>query len=167
MDNLKHHDQLKGALTASDEGEIAGYAWLWNEPDRVGDIIVKGAAKLANAELPILFAHDPEQPIGLWDEIKEDDKGLYVRGKLFIQESQRARATYSMIKTGLISGLSIRFSTLASHQRGKNRVITGLVIKEVSAVKDPSHDSARISTAKNVSAAIADVLHRAAVALRT
>jgi phage head maturation protease len=38
----------------------------------------------------MLFQHDPAQPIGAWETIREDARGLYVRGRL-IGEVARAR----------------------------------------------------------------------------
>ena len=97
----------------------------------------------------MLLAHDPEQPIGLWDEVKETSEGLQVKGRLFIDESRRAKSVRGLIQGGLITGLSIGFKTKASTQQGSNRVISALELFEISVVRDPSHPGARIASAKD------------------
>ncbi len=162
MDRL----EIKAAVSVSDAGEITGTAWPFGSADRVGDIIEKGAFNIVVSDLPMLLAHDPETPIGLWDEVKETTDGLQVKGRLFIEESKRARAVRGLIQGGLISGLSIGFRTKQAVQRGANRVITALSLHEISVVRNPSHPRARIASAKDATAAIAEAITRAAVALR-
>src|SRR5947209_5760816 len=109
MDKL----EIKAAIAVDDAGTITGTAWPFGSPDRVGDLIEKGAFNLAVTDLPMLLAHDPEQPIGLWDEVRETNDGLQVKGRLFIEESRRARTVRGLIQGGLITGLSIGFKTKA------------------------------------------------------
>ena len=73
-----------------------------------------------------------------------------------------------MIKSGLISGLSIGFRTKASNRQGRNRVISALELAEISVVRNPSHPRARITTAKslNLALAIAEAINRATAALK-
>ena len=159
--------EIKADLAISETGTITGIAWPFGSADKVGDIITKGAFNLsAVSDLPMLLGHDPDQPIGLWEELKETDEGLQVKGQLFIDESKRARAVRGMIKGGLIGGLSIGFTTKAASKRGVNRVITALDLKEISVVRNPAHPRARITSAKDATAAIAEAITRAAVALR-
>ncbi len=54
--------EVKAALGVDDDGVITGLAWPFGTPDRVGDMIEKGAFG-SPAKLPMLFAHDPAQ---LW-----------------------------------------------------------------------------------------------------
>lgn len=51
MDKL----EIKAALTVSDAGEISGIAWPFGSPDRVGDVIEKGAIT-APATVPMLLS---------------------------------------------------------------------------------------------------------------
>ena len=163
MDQL----EIKAAITVDDAGAITGIAWPFGAgPDRVGDIITKGAFSLAVTDLPMLLAHDPEKPIGLWDEVKETSEGLQVKGRLFIEESRRAKSVRGLIQGGLITGLSIGYKTKASTKQGSNRVISALELFEISVVRNPAHPRARISSAKDATAAIAEAINRAAVALR-
>lgn len=158
--------EIKAALAIDDAGEICGIAWPFGSADTVGDIIVKGAFGTVGADLPMLLGHDPNQPVGLWTEVRETDAGLEVKGKLFVDESQRARAVRSMIKNGLIGGLSIGFNGASAKKSGRNRVISRLNLQEISVVRNPAHPKARITSAKDATAAIAEAINRAAVALR-
>ena len=163
MDQL----EIKATITVDDAGAITGIAWPFGAgPDRVGDLIEKGAFNVVVADLPMLLAHDPEQPIGLWDEVKETGEGLQVKGHLFITESKRAKSVRGLIQGGLITGLSIGFKTKSATKRGSNRVISALDLHEISVVRNPAHPRARISSAKDASAAIAEAINRAVVALR-
>jgi HK97 family phage prohead protease len=158
--------EIKASFAVDDAGTIAGIAWPFGTPDRVGDIIQKGAFNVAVADLPMLLGHNPEEIIGLWDEVKETSEGLTVKGRLNVNESSRARAVRGLIQGGLISGLSIGFKTKAATKNGRNRVISALDLLEVSVVRNPVHLGARIVSAKSATAAIAEAINRAAVALR-
>ncbi|HEY8566584.1 MAG TPA: HK97 family phage prohead protease [Beijerinckiaceae bacterium] len=163
--------EIKADLTVSEAGAIAGIAWPFNAgPDLTGDTITKGAFNLAVDDLPMLLGHDPEQVIGTWEEVTETDRGLEVRGRLFLEESRRSRAVRSLITGGLIGGLSIGFRTkTATGSAGKNRVITALDLFEVSVVRNPAHPRARVTGVKSGQAAIAlaEAINRAASALRS
>lgn len=159
--------EIKTTLAVDEAGTITGTAWPFGSADRVGDIILKGAFHVAVADVPMLFNHDPQDVIGLWDSVEETDAGLVVKGRLDIAESRRARAVRGLIQGGLVSGLSIGFRTKQAQRRGRNRVISALDLFEISVVRNPSHSGARITSTKNATAAIAEAINRAAVALRT
>ncbi len=162
MDKL----ELKASLSVTDEGEISGNAWPFGSADSVGDIVTKGAFGSIMPDLPILYQHNPADLVGTWLEAKETDAGLEVKGQLHL-DHPRARSVRAMLKSGLVSGLSIGFRTKASSKQGRNRVISALDLAEISLVRDPSHPRARITSAKsyNEAAALAAVIHRAAAAL--
>jgi HK97 family phage prohead protease len=150
MDKL----EIKATLSATDAGEITGTAWPFNAgPDRLGDVIMKGAFNIAS-NLPMLFSHDPSDLVGTWGEVTETDQGLTVKGNLHM-EQPRARAVLSMVKSGLIDGLSIGFRTKSATKQGNNRVIKALDLVEVSIVRNPAHPRARITNAKAYDAATA------------
>ena len=144
MDKL----EIKASLRVTDAGEIVGTAWPFGEPDTAGDLIVKGAFNFVSQDLPMLFRHDPSDLIGTWTGVAETDVGLVVKGKLHMDQP-RARTVLGMVKSGLVSGLSIGFKTRSSTQQGRNRVITALDLLEISVVRNPSHPRARIASAKS------------------
>ncbi|WP_034996936.1 phage major capsid protein [Beijerinckia mobilis] len=140
--------EIKADLSVSDQGEIKGIAWPFGSPDRVGDMILKGAFQSAN-NVPMLWAHDQSQPIGVWNEIKETPRGLEVSGKLLINDIPKAKEAYALIKEGAISGLSIGFQTKsATPKQGGGRYIKSLNLFEISFVSVPCHPGAQITSIK-------------------
>lgn len=139
--------EFKAAFAVTDAGEITGTAWPFGTPDRVGDVITKGAFT-APASLPMLFAHDQAQVIGVWNEISETAEGLTVKGRLLVDDVARAAEVRAMIRAGAVSGLSIGFVTKAASPRPRGRTITALDLFEISVVAIPSHPGAVISSIK-------------------
>jgi uncharacterized protein len=62
---------------------IAGYAAIFDHPDRGGDIVRKGAfARAAKAGLPLLWQHDRTRRIGFVERLEEDERGLRLIAQL-------------------------------------------------------------------------------------
>ncbi|MFG6081398.1 phage major capsid protein [Paracoccus litorisediminis] len=139
--------EIKAQLTATETGEITGIAWPFGRPDRVGDVIEKGAFDQPEA-LPMLFAHDQGQVIGVWDSITETPEGLNVKGRLLVDDVERAREVRAMIRAGAVSGLSIGFITKDATRHAKGRTIKALALHEISVVAVPCHPDARIQSVK-------------------
>jgi len=148
--------EVKASLSVSDAGEITGTAWPFGSPDRVGDVIEKGAFS-GPATLPMLFAHDQGQVIGVWDQIAETDSGLTVKGRLLVEDVERAREVRAMVKAGAVSGLSIGFVTKEAKRHAKGRTINALELHEVSIVAVPAHPGARITSMKSVTSKDSDM----------
>ena len=150
---LEHKFQkFGGGIRIRDKSVIEGYASLFGEPDQSGDIVQKGAysetiRKICAAEdrVKMLWQHDPLQPIGVWDEVREDGRGLWVKGRL-LDCTQRGREAAALIEAGAIDGLSIGYRTIRSTKddRGQRR-LTELELWEVSLVTFPMLSSARVA----------------------
>ena len=96
------------------DGLIEGYASLFGAPDQSGDVVERGAYARSLGDgrrIKMLWQHDPREPIGTWDEVREDQKGLYVRGHL-LSSVARAREAAALIEAGAIDGLSIGYRTV-------------------------------------------------------
>ena len=160
------HLDLKAEFSLSANGSVEGIACTYKTADRAGDIITKGAINVLADNLPMLRGHDTDQLIGIWDEIKETDEGLYVKGSF--NDTNLAKGVRSQIKTGRLNGLSIGFRDKGSTRNGKNRVISALDLAEVSIVSNPSHPGARLTGVKSYdqALAIAEAIHRATAALQ-
>lgn len=149
-------------ILADDSGLISGIAWPFGTPDRVGDVIEKGAFAAARLPLPMLFGHDMNDPIGIWDEASEDDAGLQIKGQLLVDDVARAREVRALVQRGAIRGLSIGFMTRKAVARPRGgRTIKELELLEVSLVTIPAHPGARVTSAKDAIGAL-----RLAVALQ-
>ena len=64
------------------DGTFAGYASLFGEVDLGQDLVMPGAFRdsLALREprgIKLLFQHDPNEPIGVWLELREDARGRH------------------------------------------------------------------------------------------
>jgi len=155
---------LETKFMAGDSGEIEGLAWPFGSPDRVGDVIEKGAFADARLPLPMLFGHDQNDPVGVWTEATERPDGLHLKGKLLVEDVARAREVRALVKSGAVRGISVGFVTRKALARpGGGRTISKLELLEASLVALPMHPGARITSAKSAvkALAIADAINRA------
>jgi uncharacterized protein len=121
--------------------EFEGYASLFGVPDGAGDIVQRGAfaASLRRRPPPqvrMLYQHLTADPLGVWEEIKEDSHGLYVRGRLVLGV-QRAREVRSLFAEGALDGLSIGFRTVRARRAGASRLLSEIELWEISVVTFP------------------------------
>ncbi len=132
------------------EGRVEGYAALFGQPDRGGDIVAPGAfaqtLRARMSSVKFLWQHDPACPIGIWDSITEDARGLRVRGRLLTTLRQGEEAAI-LLAAGALDGLSIGFRTVTAERAGPHRRLTRLDLWEVSLVTFPMAESARLTPA--------------------
>ena len=142
--------KFDGDLALREGAEISGYASLFGATDQGGDVVQRGAyaaslARLAAAggAVKMLWQHNPAQPIGVWDEVREDVRGLFVKGRL-LTEVQAAREAHVLLQAGAIDGLSIGYRTLRSEKAGAGqRLLHEIELWEVSMVTFPMLPEAR------------------------
>jgi len=135
-----------------DELEIEGYASLFWTRDFNEDVTAAGAfgeslARTGVAGVKMLHQHDSGDPIGVWDEITEDARGLYVRGRI-LALSPQSRLTAALVRAGALDGLSIGFRTVKARpdESGRLRVLTEVELWEVSIVTFPMLPGAKITS---------------------
>lgn len=92
--------EVKAQFSVTDEGRIEGIAWPFGSPDRVGDVIEKGAFAGVVPPLPILASHADGDAVGVWDEITETAEGLAVKGRLLVNEVARAKEICALTREG-------------------------------------------------------------------
>lgn len=156
---------LETKLDAGDDGAIEGRAWEFAKADRVGDMIEPAAFKGAALPLPMLFGHDQNDPVGVWEAVSEARGGLHVKGRLLVEDVARAREVRALVRSGAVRGLSIGFVTRTAKSRaGGGRTITALELLEISLVTLPMHPGARVTSAKSavVALRVAEAINRAA-----
>ncbi|KIN60744.1 Phage prohead protease [Sulfitobacter noctilucae] len=132
--------------------EISGYASLFGAVDQGGDLVEAGAygvslkaVKAAGRKIKMLWQHDPTQPIGVWDEVREDAKGLFVKGRI-LSSVEKGREAAALIAAGAIDGLSIGYRTVKASKNTKGqRLLSELELWEVSLVTFPMLPSARVA----------------------
>lgn len=136
------------------DGTFSGYASLFGQVDLGKDVVARGAfAKSLRtrgaAGIRMLFQHDPNQPIGRWTELKEDERGLFVRGRL-TKDVGRSREVHNLLRGGALDGLSIGFRAVRArkdHSSGIRHIIEA-DLWEISIVTFPMLPQARIDTVK-------------------
>jgi uncharacterized protein len=140
--------------SVADTGEFEGYASLFNREDLGHDVILPGAFRQSLAAkgaggIKMLFQHDPAEPIGVWDDIHEDSKGLYARGHL-MPDVTKAREVLSLMRAGALDGLSIGFKAEGGRRDARTgiRRIAKVDLWEISVVTFPMLPDARVSAVK-------------------
>lgn len=142
------------AIKAATDGVFTGHGSVFGVVDSYGEVVAPGAftATLAarSRPLPILWQHRQDSPIGVYDEVREDAKGLFVRGRLLVNDIAQAREAHALLMHEAISGLSIGYWTRESSFDEKTgiRTLTKLDLEEVSIVTSPANDEARVDTVK-------------------
>ena len=136
------------------DGGFSGYASLFGKVDLGKDVVERGA--FANSlrlrgtsGIRMLFQHDAGEPIGTWTEIREDARGLFVRGRL-ASGVRRAREVRSLMRGGALDGLSIGFRTVRARRdpaSGVRRILEA-DLWEISVVTFPMLPDARVETVK-------------------
>uniref|UniRef100_A4WS91 Phage prohead protease, HK97 family n=1 Tax=Cereibacter sphaeroides (strain ATCC 17025 / ATH 2.4.3) TaxID=349102 RepID=A4WS91_CERS5 len=155
-------------VQADAAGAISGVAWKFATPDRIGDMIEKGAFSGAVLPIPMLFGHDMNDPIGVWEAAVEKADGLHLSGKLLVDDVPRAREVRALVQAGAVRGISIGFVARKAVARpGGGRTIKALELVEASLVVVPMHPGARVTSAKDAVSALrlADALQRATAQL--
>lgn len=143
-----------GLGTVEADGIFSGYASLFGIVDLGQDIVERGAfarslAARGAAGIRMLFQHDPGEPIGTWTEMREDARGLFVRGRLN-DGTRRAREVRALMKGGALDGLSIGFRAVRTRRdpaTGIRRILEA-DLWEISVVTFPMLPAARVDSVK-------------------
>lgn len=142
----------EAGFVVTDGVTVQGYASLFGRRDQGGDVVQAGAygnslRRLAQTgrRVKMLWQHDPGQPIGVWDEVREDERGLWVKGRI-LTEVERGREAAALLGAGAIDGLSIGYRTLRAERDGNGqRMLAELELWEVSLVTFPMLSEARVA----------------------
>lgn len=139
------------------EGHFSGYVSIFGTPDTYREVVAPGAftatlaaTKAAGRKVPICWQHNMSEPIGAWDVLQEDSKGLYGEGTLWVDVAPYARIAMRGMASGAISGASIGYYVVADsfNEADRIRTLTALDLREASIVTDPAHDDARVDVIK-------------------
>lgn len=143
--------ELKVEDKSDDYLTISGYGSIFGNEDKGGDIVMPGAFKACIAEgrkPKMLWNHDPAQPIGVWDEMAEDENGLRMKGR--VSKRGKGGEVADLIKMGAIEGLSIGYRT-KEYERDRetgSRKLMKLDLWETSVVTFPMNELAGIYAMK-------------------
>lgn len=140
----------------TESGQFEGYGSVFGVKDSYGEIVAPGAfaeslrQHAASGTLPaLLWQHDARMPIGSYVEMREDDRGLFVRGQLEL-DVQKGREAHRLLMSGAVNGLSIGFipSKWEWDEDEGTRTLTEIDLWECSLVTFPANSDARVSGTK-------------------
>lgn len=138
-------------------GIFEGYASVFNNTDSDGDIILPGAFKNAltnqTRKVAMFYNHRTwEMPVGKWENLEEDSKGLLVRGVLTPGHSQ-ANDLKAAMQHGTVEGMSVGFS---ASKDDYSLGTSGRIFKNVAALREisictfPANELAGVSSLKSI-----------------
>jgi len=149
------------AESASDGLTIEGYGAVFNQPTRIADWLGEYTETIApGAFLRTLGARGPERikmqydhghdqlfgglPIGVWEAMREDRHGLFVRGRVL--DTWHTVPIRAAIEAGAVSGMSFRFKVTGEtwNEARDERLITELNLFEVGPVTFPAYEGTEV-----------------------
>ncbi len=138
-----------------EKGTFVAYGSTFGNEDLGGDVVVKGAFTKSLKDNPastvyMFYNHDSKEIIGEYTSIEEDDKGLLIKGRLFIENIQRAKETHFLMMKGLIKKFSIGYKTIKRGFEDGRRMLKELQLVEVSPVTFPMNTEADLLGVKSM-----------------
>jgi HK97 family phage prohead protease len=143
-------------------GEFEGYASVFENTDLGNDVIKTGAFRRSLKKrgvmgVKLLYQHKSDMPIGVFESIKEDKQGLYVKGKLALKTTA-GRDAYELLKMGALDAMSIGFRAnpeeVSYDKRTNKRMIGEVDLMEISLVTFPMNPQAKIRSVKGTEVTI-------------
>ena len=135
-----------------DSGTFSGLGSVFGNKDAHYDIMVKGAfKKTLEQRMPkLLWQHKMDEPIGVWTKAEETEEGLYLEGKLLIEDDPLAKRAYAHLKAGSLDGLSIGgYAEEYNYDKTKEGwLIENFDLFEVSLVTFPANEQAIVQNVK-------------------
>lgn len=141
-----------------ESGMFEGYASVFGTLDSHGHVIVKGAfeksiaALKAKGKMPkLLFQHNATIIIGKIIDLFEDDKGLFMKARLFV-DLPKGLESYILAREGELEGLSVGINIVGgtSTNDNNNEVIKEADLWEVSLVTWGSNPDATVTSVKSI-----------------
>ena len=137
-----------------DDGMFEGYASVFGVVDQGMDVVERGAfAKSLGTgrKVKMLWQHDQAQPIGVFDKVEEDERGLYVRGRL-LKEVAKGREAMALLRAGAIDSMSIGYRVVDAAPEGDGMVrrLKEIDLHEISLVTFPMLPDAKVTAVKSI-----------------
>ena len=152
---MKTKDFALHVKDVSEEGTFTGYGSIFGNVDSYGEKVAPGAfgESLARHQREgtkplMLWQHRSDEPIGVWEDLSEDGKGLKGTGR-FVLETARGREAHALLKAGAIRGLSIGYREIEAEPDGNTRILKKLDLMEISVVSFPANRRANVTAVKS------------------
>jgi HK97 family phage prohead protease len=115
----------------------------------------------------MLYQHFAHEPIGVWEEMREDKRGLYVKGRI-VTGIERGREVLALLNEGALNGLSIGFRTRRARRDAATglRTLLDIELWEVSVVTFPLLQGSQITAIGTKKDALAQSFRAASASLR-
>lgn len=142
-----------------EDGAIVGYGSVFDVVDSYRDIVMPGAflgsiqkLKASGRKLKMLWQHRSDTPIGVWDDMVEDARGLLLKGRLALS-TFKGREVRELLKMGAIDGLSIGFSVPSGgeeYDQSRNvNLLKQIELWETSIVTFPANEAAMVEEVRS------------------
>ena len=134
---------------------IEGYGAYFGNVDSYGDIIKAGAFSnfLASEDagrIKLCWQHNFDEVIGVIEEMKEDERGLWFRAK--ISNTTLGRDAATLIEDGALGEFSIGYGVKAAEypeeDEGVTRILTDVYLYEISLVSRAANPKATLEDAE-------------------
>lgn len=143
-------------LAVKDDGYISGYCSVFGQVDTYEDTIEPHAydAVVASGTKPLMFFNHASYcvPIGVWDKLSVDGRGLFIEGRLNLNNKQ-GKEVFDALKFGSMNGLSVAITMqdedVEYDDEGIRHIKNVRELYEVSIVNFPADKNARISDIKS------------------
>jgi len=137
-----------------EDGVFEGYASVFDVVDQGMDIVAKGAFTKSlgsGRKVKMLWQHDVRKVIGVWDELREDERGLYVKGRL-LKDVGLGREAMALMRAGAIDSMSIGYRSIEAvpEAGGRVRKLMEVDLFEVSLVTFPMNEAATVTDVKSI-----------------
>jgi len=143
-------------IDTEEDGAFEGYGSVFNNKDLGNDVIRKGAFSETlkyrkPKQIKLLYQHKTDEPIGVIDSLQEDNKGLYIKGRLAMG-TQKGREVYELMKMGALDSMSIGYRLSPDDYKydpkQKKRIIKSVDLMEISLVTFPMNPKAKVTKVK-------------------
>jgi len=134
--------------------EFEGYGSIFKNVDLGGDVVLPGAFarsladhRKAGTMPPMFWMHQPDQVPGVWTAMKEDTRGLHVKGELV--DTTLGNEMRTLLQKKAVRGLSIGYRTVDSeYSDSGDRLLKDVDLWEVSIVSLAMNPLAEVEAVK-------------------
>lgn len=152
---MKTKDFSLDVKSIEEDGTFEGYGSIFGNVDSYNEKVAPGAFvesiakhKREGTSVLMLWQHNPNEPIGVWEDLAEDAKGLWGKGRI-VTAVQRGKEVYELLKAKAIRGLSIGYREIEADQENAVRILKKLDLWEISPVSFPANRRARVESVKS------------------
>lgn len=153
MDNINYLNLEVKQLDSDDMNHVfEGHAAVFNNKDYGNDIILPGAFKdslASDHSVKILWQHDKDQPLGVPQEIREDSKGLFIKGIMPKEDIFVKQRVMPQLRIGSLE-MSIGYKINDQDFKDDTRYIKSAFVFEASLVSIGMNNKAKILNYKSL-----------------